>query len=195
MQRLLGKTPTPVSDRLERFRLTAAYRESHETGMVHALQVYLAKHPRLVLETLVFDNIRGLEECQGALNTFPKARFIFLNAPALVRLKRMLGRQDSFDQVAATRLENTAFIENLQVIEGASEVFDLYEVARFEANAGLNEQSILGAVRIISAEQQNYNAEAAAAFLRQNTPPEQFLYLDTSQLSIDQVTAKIQTWL
>lgn len=194
MQLELNEVVQEVHDRVERFRLTAAYREKYSTGMVHALAKYLEQND-IPEANLVFDNIRGLEECKGALALFPEARFIFLSAPPFVRLERMLGRSDAFDQVAATRLENTVFIENLQAIAGAKDAFDLYEVARFEASSGHSDEAILGAVKIISAEVQNYNAPAAANFLKEHLDSRRLLYLDTSQLSITEVKQSIQEWL
>ena len=51
------------------------------------------------------------------------------------------------------------------------------------------------AVRIISAEFKNYNADAAAAYLMSRLDNPQLLYLDTSKLSIDEVSSRIQGWL
>jgi len=194
MQKVLGESIEAVQDRVERFRLTAAYRNNYEGGMVHALTEYLSQE-KISTGKFVFDNIRGLEECKAALERFKNARFIFLFAPPFVRLQRVLGRHDAFDTVAATRLENTAFAENLERIEGAKDAFDLYELARFEANSGHSDEAILNAVKIISTEFKNYNAEDAARFLQKHLSNEYLLYLDSSELSIDEVSQSIKAWI
>jgi dephospho-CoA kinase len=195
VQRAEGKEQRAEKDRLERFRLTAKYRELHPAGMVHALQVYLDNHHKdTKTRSLIFDNIRGLHECRAAVEMFEGSRFIFLDAPAMVRLKRLIGRGDSFDQVAATRLENDSFIEKLLALEGAEKIFDVYEIARLDTT-GVDESKILDAVEIILTEHKNYNSEEAANYLKSILDTKRLLYLDTSQLSIDQVTQKIQEWL
>ena len=145
-------------------------------------------------QRLIFDNIRGLDECTAAVALFENSRFIFLDAPPMVRLKRLIGRGDNFDQVAATRLENDSFIEKLLVLEGAEKVFDVYEIAKLDTS-GIDESKILDAVQIILTEHQNYNSEDATSYLKSNLSFERLLYLDTSQLSIEEVTGKIQGWL
>ena len=202
VRRSRGEPEQPVSDRLERFELTKAYRETHPGGIIQALLMYLqANPPQPPLregESLVFDNVRGLPECRAALETFPNSRYIFLDAPPLVRLRRILGREDSFDtvgEVNAARLENTSFIERLTATKGADKVFDLYEVARFEANAGLDDDKILGAVSIIAKEHENYDSSAAASFLKENLSDKRLLYVDTSLLGVNEVAAAIRSWL
>jgi hypothetical protein len=209
VQRVEGKEQRAEKDRLERFRFTANYREMYPAGMVHALQVYLAspltestKFERMrwieggspkSQRALVFDNIRGLDECKAAVETFPNSRFVFLDAPAIVRLKRLIGRGDSFDQVAA-RLENDSFIEKLLSLQGAEKVFDVYEIARLDTSR-IDESKILDAVQIILTEHQNYNSSEAANYLQNTLDTKRLLYLDTSRLSVEEVSRKIQEWL
>lgn len=190
-QRLAGELPAPVSDRLERFRLTARYREAFPGGMVHALSEYLAARPELA-GTLIFDNIRGLAEVEAALARFAEARFALLDAPPMVRLMRLVARNDRFDQ-AAVRLENTAFIENLLAIEGVAEVFDPYEVARLAAS-GTSDAEILKAVQIIVAEQRHYAAAPVIARLQQ-LPEARRLILDTSTMPLAMVAGELERWL
>lgn len=199
MQRAAGGPVQPVTDRLERFELTRRYRERYPGGMVHALGHYLAGryfevHPSKAQETLLFDNLRGLAEARAATQTFPGARFVLLDAPPLVRLLRLVGRHDYFDQVAATRLENSSFAEQLMALEGLEAVFDPYELTRLEAR-GVPEDDLLKAVRIILGEAQHYDMTAAAAYLRGAKDTWDFLELDTAEISVDEVRARVQGWL
>lgn len=194
MQRQARQPERPVTDRLARFDLTKRYRQRHPGGVVHALQTYLEETSSRAPSLLVFDNVRGAEEVKCAVETFSNARFIVLDAPNIVRLKRLVGRVDAFDQVAATRLENTSFIETLLAIRDANEVFDLHEIARLEA-AGVDDGALLNAVRIIVAEQQNYDSGAALTYLRAALDDSRLLYLDTSEVPVDEVAARIERWL
>lgn len=186
-----GQEVRPVKDRVERFALTAAYRKKYHTGVIHALKLYLEAND-LPQTAVVFDNIRGLEECQGALETFHGARFIFLYAPPLVRLKRMLGRQDAFDSTQLA-LSDADFKEKLEAIPGALETFGLGPLLELQATS--DETALLNAVKIIATEVQNYHAEQAVGYLKTHLDDDQLLYLDTSQLGIDEVSQNIQDWL
>lgn len=194
IQQDLAQPQQQVKDRVERFALTKAYREKHGSGMIHALERYFASLESSHSGTVVFDNIRGLTEVKAAHETFQDARFVFLFAPPLVRLKRMLARQDAFDKAGAARLENSSFIENLQAVEGAAKVFDLYELARLEAS-GASDEAIINSATIITAEVKNYNAESAKAYLDETVNDEAFLFLNTSDLNIAQVRDAIKAWL
>ncbi len=197
MQRRAGEREGPVTDRLERFELTKRYRQKHPGGVVHALQTYLEETS--LRPPFLFDNVRGSAEVRSAVQTFARSRFIFLDAPNMVRLRRLIGRADAFDQVsggiAATRPQNTSFAEKLLAVRGVEHVFDLYEVGRLEANAGVDDGALLDAVRIIVAEQQNYDAGAALDDLRTSVDDSRLLYLDTSTLSVGEVAARIEAWL
>ena len=185
-----GQGIKPVKDRLERFRITAEYRKKHPSGIVKALQTHLATLPE---GNYIFDNIRGLDECKAAIREFPKSRIIFLDAPAIVRLERLLGRNDSFDQVTRD-VETTGLLEQLQKIENIQQVFDPQQIIDLKTST-LEDSKILDAVHIILAEQKNYNATEAANHLKDVLTHKQLLYLDTSQLSIDEVSKHIQRWL
>lgn len=198
--RASGRPVEAVTDRLERFALTAGYRKTYPGGMVHALVEHLTKEylREALPERPVFDNIRGLDESRAALQTFSNARFIVLDAPPLVRLKRLVGRSDTFDNVStvgATRLENTPLTEQLLTIKGVKDVFDLYALARLEATSGLSGEAILSAVRIIVAEQQNYDSSAACRFLESHLDATRLLYLGTSDLSLARVASAVEDWL
>ncbi|MEM7736671.1 MAG: ATPase [Deinococcota bacterium] len=193
-QRASGKSVIPVHDRLERFDYTRQYREMYPGGVVHALEAYLLEQHLTSDKRHIFDNIRGLDEVRYSLERFPKSRFIVLDAPPLKRLKRLATRADAFDTIRATRLENDTFINNLQTIEGAADVFDLYEVARLEA-AGYNEESLLTGLRIITREHLNYNAKEAFTHLRENLNSSRLLHIDTSQLELEHVINRVTGWI
>ncbi len=196
VQRAAGEPVQAVKDRIERFDLTKRYREMHPGGMVHALGRYLqtAPAPPVETDTVVFDNLRGLEEAQAGVKMFPEARFILLDAPPLVRLLRLVGRDDSFDHVSVKGPKSTSFTEQLLAIDKLGTVFDPGELATLAAQ-GVRRSNLLKAVRVILSEAENYDMTAAAEYLRRAKDAHSFLYLDTTKMSVDDVQARIQRWL
>ncbi len=98
LQRQDGLTPQPVTDRRARFAYTARYRQSFPGGMAHALTEIWVDMDQ-VSPPFIFDGLRGLNEVQYAVEALPKSRFVILDAPDMVRLKRLLSRGDKFDTI------------------------------------------------------------------------------------------------
>jgi len=163
MQRHKGLPEIPVNDRAERFELTKAYRELSPEGMTKVVSDYLDAntYPQ---KDLIFDNVRGVNEVAGVASLFANARILMLDAPEEVRLQRLLGRGDVFDQISTE----------------ANEEEDA-EVAKAKA--------------ILAKEKLNYDAEATKNYLDETFNKEQYLYIDTHKLSIDEVTKHIVDWL
>ncbi|MEW6421168.1 MAG: AAA family ATPase [Deinococcota bacterium] len=183
----------PVSDRAERFRLTARYREQHPGGMAHALGT-LTADTRHWGERPLFDGLRGREEVEYAARHFPTWRFVALHAPDAVRVRRLLGRADAFDRLHGGHAGGNLRAE-LAALPGVAAVFspaDLDALAALEAE-GHTPQDILAKTQIVVTERQHYDPDAAAAFL-QTLPPERALLLDTVALSPEQIAAAIGAW-
>lgn len=193
MQRAAGTPPEPVTDRLERFELTRRYREQYPGGMAHALSAYLEAQPPVGEASVVFDNLRGLDEARAAAEAFPEARFIMLDAPPIVRLQRLVGRADDFDSVASAGDASTLH-ESLAGLDSLHNVFESEALLRLEAG-GIPGEALLKGVRIILSEAQNYDMDAAAAYLRGIKDARAFLYLQTADLSREAVRAQIGAWL
>ena len=187
---LAGK---PVTDREERFRWTAKYRETHPGGMAQAIG-QLAVNPKVVRLRLVFDGLRGLDEVSYAARHYPLARFVVLDAPDTVRVQRLLGRSDAFDQVRTASSNNA--LEGLQSIEGIHDVFSdaqLEQLASLEQQ-GLNSDEIIGKTRIVVSERRHYDPVAAREFLTR-LEPERVLYVDTTAHNPDVIAGRIVAWL
>ncbi|AWN24681.1 ATPase [Deinococcus irradiatisoli] len=185
-----------VTDRQERFALTASYRQLHPGGMAQALgSLWTVPRPG---ERLVFDGLRGLDEVRYAAETFPEWRFVNLHAPDLLRVRRLLGRNDAFDQAGQTgqREEGQELLAALRDLPGAGEVFseaDLQALADL-IHEGHPPGEILSKTRIVLSERQNYDPDAARAFLS-TLPPERVLDLDTAALALEAVASRLQGWL
>ena len=163
-----------VRDRIKRFEFTKSYREIYPSGMAYVLKAYL-ENIEIPKGTLVFDNLRGIDEVKGGIQYFPNSRFIMLDAPEKVRLQRLVGREDVFDQVDG-KLE----IKNMPDLQGLQGV-DFDGVAR--------------AIKIIQSEKENYDSVATAAYLKNELDNNRLLYLDTSKRAIPEVTKSILDWL
>ncbi|MFC4455946.1 ATPase [Deinococcus sonorensis] len=183
----------PVTDREERFRLTARYREQHPGGMAQALGG-LAADPQVWPGPLIFDGLRGLDEVQYAAQHYPSWRFVSLHAPDVVRVRRLLGRADHFDRVEV-QLDAAPLLQQLQALTGSAAVFwpdDLQQLAAL-AQEGHRPDDILAKTRIVLSERLNYDPAAARAALSA-LPPERVLDLDTVALSPAEVAARLEAW-
>ena len=187
-----------VSDRQERFALSARYREQHPGGMAQALaELWAAPHAG---ERLVFDGLRGLDEVQYAAEQFAGWRFINLHAPDALRLRRLLGRQDAFDQVAASKQAagarvSGALLGELQQLPGAAAVFAPGELAYLAAlEPHFAPAEILAKTRIVLSERQHYDPAAAREYLL-SLPAGRVLDLDTAALTPGEVARRIGDWL
>ncbi|MBB5365127.1 AAA family ATPase [Deinococcus humi] len=183
-----------VTDREERFALTAQYRAAHPGGMAQALGSLLAD-TRYWGHAPLFDGLRGLDEVRYAARNFPGWRFVALGAPDAVRVRRLLGRSDGFDQVAGTLRPDGNLRAELGKLSGVSAVFNAEELDALAALEGpeANASGVLAKVRIVLSERRQYDPAAAEAFLR-TLPPQRALILDTVALTPAQVARAVQDW-
>ncbi len=117
--------------RLERFKYSRQYRKQFPGGMGHILtqlQVNLAQ----INYPLIFDGLGGKNEVTYAAHILKKAKFVILDAPLSVRLKRLLSRNDTFDKITksvedaiVTRQKNMSF--STLCIPEASSLFTFAE--------------------------------------------------------------------
>lgn len=171
-----------ITDREARFARTAQYRQTHPGGMAEALEnIYVQATP-----LILFDGLRGLNEVQHAALTFPKARFIALDAPDLTRVKRLLGRNDAFDQISQRKT-------NLREIQNITDIFTPQELLELEAIPA-DPSDLEAKVRIVVTERQNYNPKTANAYLNA-LEPKRVLYLDTTLDTPESIALKIRDWM
>jgi hypothetical protein len=198
LQREEGQLPHPVTDRVARFDFTARYRARYPGGMAYAVS-RLALDPTGLAMPLIFDGLRGLDEVQQATAYFPEARFILLDAPDIVRLRRLLKRGDFFDSATSqSKASSTDFASRLAAIPNIKTVFNrdaLNQVIRLaQADQDLDEE-IIQKSSIIAAERLNYDSQAAGSFLNDILPPERLLIIDTAAHLAHTVVEQIAGWL
>ena len=198
LQQEEGKAPYTVTDRVERFEYTARYRAKHAGGMAHALS-RVGIEPNHAESTLVFDGLRGLNEVEHAANHLPKARFVVLDAPDMVRIRRLLKRADTFDSTKLqTPLSGRNLIAGLYGIPNIDAVFSreqLQQIARSARAASHSVDEVIKITAIIVEERRNYDPSAARVYLRHNLPSDRILVVDTSGQSARVVADRVRSWL
>lgn len=176
----LGADPARL-DRAQRFALTARWRREHPGGVAEALA---AGHAEPVWP-LVFDGLRGEAEVAFARRAFPRARFVVLEAPAMVRLERLLGRRERFDRVAVSREEVARFREL------ANGVIDQDALDRL-LGRGYPLEELIAKLKIVVEEQKNYHPEGPRRALAGS---DRALFLDTTALGPEAAAARVRAWL
>lgn len=194
IQALDGQPPTPVTDRVRRLEYTARYRKLFPGGVAHAL-TRVVIDPQRWPAPLLFDGLRGLDEVSGAVTLLPHSRFIVLHAPDEIRVRRLLGRGDAFDQTAVAA--HGGALAALQALPGIEAVFSAEQRARLAALAGddlaATEQLVKQAA-IVVAERRNYDPDAARQYLERHLGPERCLIVDTDRHDPERVARRIAEW-
>lgn len=201
-----GDLPAAVTDRRRRFEYTGRYRQRHPGGLAHAFSRLVLQRQQPVPASgavNIFDGLRGADEVTFAAQNLPLARFAILNAPDVVRVERLLQRQDVFDQVGenAGRSSHPAHHPSPapgdgfrweEVAEGR-ELFTPQEQTHLSAlvNRGEVESAELAAkIAIVAAERRNYDPGAAMKILRA-AAPDRTLVVDTTTHTPAKVAAKL----
>ncbi len=186
-----GDPPTAVTDRRQRFAYTGRYRQRYPGGLAHALsRLVLQRQPDAWPGRLIFDGLRGADEVAFAAQALPLARFAVLNAPDVVRVERLLQRQDAFDQV--TDLTSVGGFRWQEVAEGR-DLFKPKEQARLAAAVSrgeVNGAELAAKIAIVVAERRNYDPNAAVEIL-QSQVPDRTVVVDTTAHSPAEVAAAI----
>lgn len=189
----------PVADRVERFRLTAAFKERHPGGMGEVL-TWLVLPPGLPPGPLLFDGLRGEAEATAAA-ALPRARFLVLDCPPEGRLWRLCGRNDPFDQASGQPVDVTRASggEAMRLVLRGSGLATLVGPAELDhlawmlASRGVEPTVAARSAAIIVEESRHYDPVLArTALLR--LAPERTLVLDTGTLEPAAVAATTAAW-
>jgi len=201
VQEELGLPRAPVRDRVERFRLTARYRERNPGGMAHALS-RLRIDPAVVTGHLVFDGLRGTGEIGWAIAHLPRSRFLGLRAPEATRLLRLLGRQQRFDYVEApgkAHADGGRDVDSLlAALPGLDSVIARGELGALLASPGLEGvpfDEIARKAAILVEEARNYDPAATLRLLESELGPWRHLIVNTAVYGPEQVAEEVARWL
>jgi hypothetical protein len=199
MQAQAGESIGPVKDRGQRFAYTRRYRDQFPGGMAHALA-------QLWLETAapaawwVYDGLRGDNEVSAA-STLPLARFVMLDAPDLVRVQRLLGRGDTFDQIAGSATTGPAGVDVTAFEDiGLHEARTLFSPAEEQTLLGwvrrgtVSAEELAAKLQIVVEERRSYDPNTTIDALRKHAP-ERTLYLDTVTHAPAAVAHQVLAWV
>lgn len=189
MQALDGQPLHPVTDRVVRLEYTRRYRQLFGGGVAHAL-TRLAIDPARRPPPLLFDGLRGREEVEYAVGHLPHSRYVVLHAPDEVRVRRLLGRGDAFDQTAVTASGDA--LAALRALPNIDQVFDAAQVARLAALAPADQ--VVKQVAIVVAERRNYDPDEARRYLERHLPADRLLAIDTTRDDPATVAGRIAAW-
>jgi len=200
MQALDGQPIQPIADRKLRFEYTRRYRERFAGGMSHAL-TQLCVDPAQLGGNLIFDGLRGADEVTHAIQALPQARFVVLNAPDVVRVQRLLGRNDAFDQVggSSTTLPSQMKVANFAML-GLPEASALFNPTEEQHLLALVQQGAVSAhdlrakLQIVMEERRNYDPTEAIAVLQSDVPARS-LILDTTRYTPDEVATHMRDFV
>lgn len=201
MQVEAGEPRGPVTDRGQRFAYTRRYREQFPGGMAHALaQLWLATDAPA--PWWVYDGLRGENEVSAAAASLPLARFVMLDAPDLVRVQRLLGRGDAFDQIAPDRaVRDTAATDLTSLADlGLPAAQTLFTPAAEETLLGWVRRGTVPAadlrakLQIVIEERRSYDPTTTLDALRRHAPT-RTLYLDTVAHAPAAVADQVLAWL
>ena len=158
-----------VTDRVERFQLTARFRQDHPGGMAQIL-VELSLAPDLGGKRILFDNLRGQNEIRYAAEHLPKAIFILAEAPPAVRLQRLLTRQDGFDAARDAGGELAGRLVGFAGETAAQSLMSQIRAGQFDPD------QVSEKLTILEAEAENYPAEEMRACLEEHAQSRLILY-------------------
>ena len=197
----LGLTRAPVRDRLERFRLTAHYRELNPGGLAHALSRWRVD-PAAPAGHLIFDGLRGTDEIRWAIAHFPRSRFLGLRAPEALRLVRLLGRHQNFDFTevpGAALASNDRDVESLlAAVPGLDSVVPRSELQTLLASSALEGVALDEIARkaaILVEEARNYDPSATLRTLEAELGPWRHLIVNTATMAPEEVADEVARWL
>ena len=192
----LGEEIAPVTDRRRRFELTRLYRQRFEGGLAHALATLELDASRSS-PSYVFDGLRGIDEVRWACAKLPRSRFVVLDAPDSVRLRRLLGRGESFDRAVVGTTFGERLEHSLASVAGIGDVFSASEVRALSNDELIQAHStaeVIEKVTILVEERRNYDSREAAEYLEAELPAERILQIDTSSVRPRRVASLIAEW-
>jgi hypothetical protein len=199
-----GEPQEPVRDRKTRFAYTRAWREQNPGGMADAL-AQLQIEPQVQDGALLFDGLRGANEVTHAAALLPYALFVVLEAPDAVRVARLMGRDDPFDQIGGGRIpgaepEAAATAVRRFTDIGAPQAEEFFTQPEEQAllemvrSGVVTAEALRDSLAIVLEERRSYDPAAAKAALLQAAPL-RTLVLDTQRHAPEAVGALIMRFV
>jgi hypothetical protein len=182
----------PVTDRAQRFRMTARYRAAHPGGMAELLAGLAV--PAGDDAAYLFDGIRGANEAGFAAAHLPRAHFLALVAPDDVRLRRLLTRDDPFDGASSAggfdRVGAAALLDEVDVIPATARP----ELLDWLAANDVSPADLADRLNTVAEERGNYDPAATVAALHAGAPT-RLTVVDTTVAGPAEATAALAALL
>ncbi len=194
------RLPIITLDRTQRLPYIRRYKERFPAGLAYALSrlyIDLERCDKL----LVFDGFRGEDEVIYAIQTFHLAFFVFLYAPNIVRVRRLIDRDDKYDQLATNFRDR-----NPWYLEGSSSGFSSIGIPEASSLFSTDEEQSLmlllrekkirpkelrEKLRIICDERSLYDLDATMNLLAK-VAPQRAIIINTNQYAPDQVVDMVR---
>ena len=192
---MMTRHPAPVTDRVERFRLTAAFKDRHPGWMGDVLG-WLGLPDGVPVGPVLFDGLRGEAEVTAA-SALPQARFLVLQCAPEERLWRLCGRNYPFDQAAATGTDpletGGEAVRRLLADLGFAALVSgevLNRIARTLSERGADPAMVSRSASIIVEESRHYDPDAAVAALTR-LAADRTLVIDTATTRPEVISARV----
>lgn len=185
LQQQAGGPIVPVTDRAARFEYTRRYREQHWGGMGHVVTQLSIKRSALSADWLIFDGLRGENEVMIAAKNLPNAQFLLLDAPDVVRIQRLLKRNDRFDKIKSSSVESSDLgdVSDFLQTEEKQQLLDLVQ----QGEVTLEE--LKGKLEIVRKERENYSPARTKMALFHDAR-DRTIYIDTTIKSAAEAAAE-----
>lgn len=196
---MTGDPTRKVTDRLERFALTAAFRDRHPGGMGEVLEHVGV--PRTIPDGLiVFDGLRGRAEITAGCR-MPKAKFLYLETSPDIRLTRLCLRDDPFDRASVedgphpSRPDHSERDRILDILDqfGIPQMIDAatrQSLTTRLVESGVGPEMVAQAAAILSDEATHYSASETLDAL-DRLAPGRTVILDSGLLSPEDVADRV----
>ena len=193
MQREMGE-PIRKLKRLERVSYIIRYKKEQPAGVAFsisrlALNVQEMQNPGTLF--VVFDGLRGEDEVKFTLSKLPMARLVMFHTPDIVRLERLIERNDAYDKVDGDVIsDKQSLVKELKQFEFLTfdEINYLLEIVK---SGKIIVEELFRKLKLLEVEYSMYDVHNTRQIL-QDLGGERVLEVDTTMEKPDQIARKIQ---
>ena len=193
MQREMGE-PVRKLKRLERVSYIIRYKGEQPAGLAFsisrlAMNVQEMQNPESLF--LVFDGLRGEDELKFTLSEMPMARLVMFHTQDIVRLERLLERDDAYDKINGDVIsDEQSLVEELKQFEFITfdEINYLLEIV---SSGKIIVEELLRKLKLLEVEYSMYDVHNTRQIL-QDLGGDRTIEVDTTMEKPNQIARKIQ---
>ena len=199
--------PVQTLDRNGRLPFIRRYKERHPAGLAYALSqmvINLTPEDPTCEKFFLFDGLRGDKEIFYAAKAMPRAIFALLDTPDIIRIKRILDRQDPYDRffpeggnpnTAASARHLVSFAEIGE--PKAAQMFTVQEEQELLGMVNMGEitaEELRDKLHLILVERNLYDMRTTVGALR-SAAPDRTLFVDTTRYTPVQIAEQVVSHL